>query len=168
MTQSLRVIPSVKPDWQQMLSDSIVSTHELNAHHPTEITSVAQTAFRRLADAGIPLGSQTVLLRGVNDETGTMRNLMKRLVACRIRPYYLHHPDAVKGTAHFQLPVSSGLKIMKSLHGHVSGLCVPHYKIDLPGGGGKVPLVPNYVREHSDSNLLVENYEGKAYSYPSN
>lgn len=140
----------------------------LNIHvnHPSEITGMAQTAFRRLADAGIPLGSQTVLLRGVNDTPETIRELMRRLVACRIRPYYLHHPDAVKGTAHFRPPVSSGLEIVKSLHGHVSGLCVPHYKIDLPGGGGKVPLIPDYIRQYSDTGLIVENYDGKIFSYP--
>ena len=139
----------------------------IHVNHPSEITELAQTAFRRLADAGIPLGSQTVLLGGVNDEVETMRDLVKRLVACRIRPYYLHHPDAVKGTAHFRPPVSSGLEILKSLHGHVSGLCVPHYKIDLPGGGGKVPLVPNYIRRRSDSSLIIENFDGHCFVYPS-
>lgn len=108
---------------------------------------------------------RVVLLHGVNDSPETMRTLMTRLAACRIRPYYLHHPDAVKGTAHFRPPVSTGLAILKSLHGHVSGLCIPQYMIDLPGGGGKVPLLPNYVRQQSDSTLDVENFEGEIYTY---
>jgi len=139
----------------------------IHVNHPTEITGMAKSAFQILADAGIPLGSQTVLLKGVNDTPETMRELMTRLVACRVRPYYLHHPDAVAGTAHFRVPVSSGLAILKSLHGHISGLCVPHYKIDLPGGGGKVPLVPNYIQQQSHATLNVENFEGKIFPYPS-
>jgi len=139
----------------------------IHINHPVELTEIAKNAFRRLADAGIPLGSQTVLLRGVNDTPEIMRELMTRLVACRIRPYYLHHPDAVSGTAHFRPSVSAGLAILKSLHGHVSGPCVPHYKIDLPGGGGKVPLVPNYIRRRSDSSLIIENFEGHCFAYPS-
>ncbi len=138
----------------------------LHFNHPQEITPAAAAACSRLADAGIPLGSQSVLLKGVNDRAATMRALMRRLVAVRVRPYALHHPDPVAGTAHFRVALTRGLQIMQALQGHISGLCVPHYMVDLPGGGGKVPLLPDYWRRQGGRVVEVMNYEGQRFRYP--
>jgi lysine 2,3-aminomutase len=152
------------------LSDLLSRFHPLfiNIHfnHPDEITDEAAHACALLAGAGIPLGSQTVLLKGVNDDPDVMQNLMKKLLTVRIRPYYLHHPDVVRGTSHFRNDMKKGMEVMKSLHGRLSGMCLPHYMIDLPGGGGKVPLLPEYVRSWSESKISVENYKGEIFSYP--
>jgi lysine 2,3-aminomutase len=140
----------------------------LNTHvnHPDEITPEMEKACAMLADAGIPLGCQTVLLRGVNDDPVTMAALMKRLVRIRVRPYYLHHPDPVAGTAHFRPSLETGLAVMKALRGNLSGLCVPQYMIDLPGGNGKVPLLPEYLKSISGNIARVENYQGRICAYP--
>ena len=140
----------------------------INTHfnHPREITLEAGLACRRLVDAGIPLGCQTVLLKGVNDDIVIMKELMQKLLTIRVRPYYLFQADLAKGTSHFWTPLSQGLKIMSGLQGHTSGLCVPHFAIDLPGGGGKVPLLPKYVMEENEDGLLLKNYLGKEYRYP--
>jgi len=130
-----------------------VNTH---FNHPDEITNEAALACTVLADAGVPLGCQTVLLKGVNDNPSVMQTLMKKLLTIRVRPYYIHHPDVVRGTSHFRTTIKEGLGIMKSLHGHNSDLCVPQYMIDLPGGGGKVPLLPEYIREVSDDKLKIK------------
>lgn len=140
----------------------------INTHfnHPDEITNEAAQSCAVLADAGIPLGSQTVLLKGVNDNPFVMRTLMNKLLTVRVRPYYIHHPDVVRGTSHFRVTVKEGLNIMKSLHGHASGLCVPQYMIDLPGGGGKLPLLPEYVKSVSEGKILFENYRGELFVCP--
>ncbi|MGQ9507856.1 MAG: KamA family radical SAM protein [Thermodesulfobacteriota bacterium] len=119
----------------------------INTHfnHPQEITQESSEACAILSDAGIPLGNQTVLLRGVNDEPQVMKELMKKLLTLRIRPYYLHHMDLVKGTSHFRTSINQGLKIMKHLIGNISGMGIPYYVIDLPGGKGKVPLLPHQL-----------------------
>lgn len=140
-----------------------VNTH---FNHPREITPEARRACARLADAGIPLGNQSVLLKGVNDDPRIMRALCHALLRHRVRPYYLHHPDLVRGTAHFRPAVREGLSIMAALQGHTSGLCLPHYVIDVPGGGGKVPLLPDYVHGIEDGKLQVKTYEGKWVEYP--
>ena len=114
-----------------------VNTH---FNHPVEVTELASGACARLADAGIPLGCQTVLLKGVNDDVGIMADLLRRLLAIRVHPYYIHHADAVQGTAHFRTPVQTGLNIMKGLRSQGPSLLIPAYVVDLPGGGGKVPL----------------------------
>ncbi|MDJ0883776.1 MAG: KamA family radical SAM protein [Desulfobacterales bacterium] len=137
----------------------------LHFNHAEEITPAAAAACSRLADAGIPLGSQSVLLKGVNNRVATMRALMRRLAAVRVRPYALHHPDPVAGTTHFRVPLAQGLQIMRSLRGHISGLCVPHYMADLPAGGGKVPLLPDYWRRQG-GHVEVMNYEGRLFQYP--
>ena len=157
----------------QRITENLVSVLKkyrplyINTHfnHPDELTDVAVDACAKLADAGIPLGCQTVLLKGVNDSTETMQLLMKKLVKHRIRPYYLHHPDQIKGTSHFRMPVKKGLDIMTGLRGFNSGLCIPQYMIDLPGGGGKIPLLPDYVWQVNDDMMTVINYEGKMYTY---
>lgn len=139
----------------------------INTHfnHPAEITEEAAAACTMLADAGIPLGNQAVLLKGVNDNPDTMKELMTKLIRLRVKPYYIHQADAVKGTCHFRTPVSTGLEIMKSLRGHISGICVPQYVIDLPGGGGKIPLLPEYIKQMGENELVVENFEGKTFKY---
>ncbi|ABW68317.1 KamA family radical SAM protein [Desulfosudis oleivorans] len=138
----------------------------VHVNHPREITAPAEAACARLADAGIPLGSQTVLLAGINDDAITMEALMRALLRIRVRPYYLHHPDVVKGTGHFRPPINRGLSVMRSLVGRVPGMAVPRYVIDLPGGGGKVPLLPDYVVSSETGHLVVKNYQGKVFVYP--
>lgn len=128
----------------------------LNTHfnHPRELTSQAAEACRRLADAGLPLGNQTVLLRGVNDNPAVMQQLVKGLLKMRVRPYYLHHMDLAAGTGHFRTRIETGLDIVAALRGPVSGLAVPHYVIDAPGGKGKIPLLPEYLLQLGEKAVL--------------
>ncbi len=140
-----------------------VNTH---FNHPSEVTPEAAKACTRLADAGIPLGCQTVLLEKVNDNARTMVQLMQRLIAIRVRPYYLFQADLAEGTAHFWTPLHKGIEIMEALQGYASGLCVPRLMIDLPGGGGKIPITPDYVLKGTANELLVRNYRGETYVYP--
>ncbi|MDH3360182.1 MAG: KamA family radical SAM protein [Desulfobulbaceae bacterium] len=139
----------------------------INTHfnHPAEITPEATRAATRLANAGIPLGCQTVLLRGVNDNPATMRELMHKLLQIRIKPYYLFQADMSRGTNHLRTPVATGIEIMKSLIGHTSGLATPTFAVDLPGGGGKVPLSPEYIQNSSGNQLNLHNYQGHPYTY---
>jgi lysine 2,3-aminomutase len=134
--------------------------------HPRELTPEVTRAVNRLTNAGIPLANQTVLLAGINDDPATMRALMDGLVRLRIRPYYLHQCDAVTGSSHFRTPVDRGLEIIRSLHGFTTGYAVPTYMIDAPGGGGKVPIMPEYVVGRENGNLLLRNYRGEIYRYP--
>jgi lysine 2,3-aminomutase len=138
----------------------------IHFNHPEEITPEAALACSRLADAGIPLGCQTVLLRGVNDSAPVMKRLMQRLLAIRVRPYYLYQADLTRGTSHFRTNVAEGLAIMESLRGYTSGLCVPQFIIDSPGGGGKVPILPNYVVRETEDGLILRNYENRCFTYP--
>jgi len=135
-------------------------------NHPDEITPTAAQACGLLADAGIPLGCQSVLLKGVNDDAATMLDLTRALLSIRVKPYYLHHPDPVTGTEHFRVPLRVGLDIMCTLRGHISGPGVPQYMLDLPGGGGKIPLLPQYIQEETEKLLIVKNFEGELYEYP--
>ncbi len=139
----------------------------LNTHfnHPRELTPQATEACGRLVDAGIVLGNQTVLLRGVNDQPEIISELFRGLLKMRVRPYYLHQMDLTRGTGHFRTSVKDGLKIMYSLRGPVSGLASPHYVIDLPGGKGKVPLLPQYVKRQGDI-LLIRTADGSEVEYP--
>lgn len=138
----------------------------INTHfnHPAEITPLSTRACDLLADAGIPLGNQTVLLRGVNDSVETMRSLQTGLLSLRVRPYYIHQMDLVRGTAHFRTSVATGLEIIRGLRGHVSGLAVPQYVIDLPDGKGKVPILPEDVERLGDL-LILRTYQGERVSY---
>ena len=138
----------------------------INTHfnHPDEITPEATLACVRLADAGIPLGCQTVLLKGVNDDARIIRKLMRKLLTVRVRPYYLFQADQAKGTAHFWTPLQKGLDIVSKLQGHTTGLCVPHFAVDLPGGGGKVNLVPSAITER-EGKTFIRNYLGKEYEW---
>ena len=134
--------------------------------HPGEITPEVSQACGRLADAGIPLGSQTVLLAGINDKVETMTRLMHGLLKIRVKPYYLYQCDPIYGSSHFRTPVDVGLEIIRGLRGFTTGYAVPTYVIDAPGGGGKIPLVPDYVAGRDGADLLLQNYEGGAFRYP--
>jgi len=133
--------------------------------HPDEITPEVSFACNRLADAGLPLGSQTVLLKGINDEVEIYKKLAQRLLKIRVRPYYLYQCDPIPGSAHFRTPVSKGLEIIKGLRGFTSGYAIPHFVIDAPGGGGKIPLLPDYVAERNEEGYVLQNYEGKHFLY---
>jgi lysine 2,3-aminomutase len=139
----------------------------INAHfnHPSEITPQSAEACAKLADAGIPLGNQTVLLKGVNDDPEVMKKLMQKLLTIRVRPYYIHQTDLVKGTGHFRTPIDQGLKIMAGLRGHTSGIATPYFVIDLPGGKGKVPILPDDVKRQGQT-FFLRNYLGEAVEYP--
>ena len=139
----------------------------INTHfnHPAELTPAAVAGLGRLADAGIPLGCQTVLLRGVNDDVAVMKQLMQKLLAARVRPYYIFMCDNVAGVEHFKTNVMKGLEIVRGLRGWTSGLAVPHFVIDAPGGGGKVPLLPEYVERITEDEVVMRNYEGDRYVY---
>ena len=138
----------------------------LHFTHPAECTPETHTACTRLADAGIPLGSQTVLLRGINDDVETMRQLVHRLLLMRVRPYYLYQCDPISGSAHFRTPVEKGLEIIAGLRGHTTGYAVPTFVIDAPGGGGKIPLQPQYVVGREGDDVLLRNFEGGLFRYP--
>lgn len=133
--------------------------------HPDELTPEVTEATARLADAGIPLGSQTVLLKGVNDDISIIKPLMHGLLKRRVRPYYLYQCDPITGSAHFRTPVSKGLEIIEGLRGFTTGYAVPQFVIDAPGGGGKIPLLPNYVVGRDGDDLILRNFEGVHYRY---
>lgn len=134
--------------------------------HPDELTPETQAACKKLADAGIPLGSQTVLLAGINDNVDTMKQLYHGLLKIRVRPYYLYQCDPIVGSAHFRTPVRKGIEIIEGLRGHTSGYAIPNYVIDGPGGAGKIPLLPEYVVGYEGNDLLLRNYEGQICRYP--
>src|SRR5579862_1140159 len=135
----------------------------LHANHPRELSKKARAACARLIDAGIPMLAQTVLLRGVNDDAQTLAALMRVLVECRIKPYYLHHADLAPGTAHLRTTIAEGQELMRTLHGRTSGLCQPAYVLDIPGGYGKSPIGPNYL---SADGLMVQDFMGRNHGYP--
>jgi lysine 2,3-aminomutase len=138
----------------------------LHFMHPDELTPEVAQACARLADAGIPLGSQTVLAHEINDDEQTMRRLMHGLLRNRVRPYYIYQCDPIPGSRHFRTPVETGLRIIESLRGHTTGYAVPSFVIDAPGGGGKVPLMPDYVAGRDGDEVLLRNYAGRVYRYP--
>lgn len=139
----------------------------INTHfnHPREMTRSSRNALANLADAGIPLGNQSVLLAGINDCPRIMKSLVHKLVYNRVRPYYIYQCDLSEGLAHFRTPVGKGIEIMESLIGHTSGFCVPTYVIDAPGGGGKIPVMPNYLISWSTNKVVLRNYEGVITTY---
>jgi lysine 2,3-aminomutase len=139
----------------------------INTHfnHPDELTPAAVRALGMLADAGIPLGCQTVLLKDVNDDPAVMKRLMQKLLVARVRPYYIYMCDQVAGAEHFRTTVEKGLEIIKALRGWTSGLAVPHFVIDAPGGGGKIPLLPEYVESINDDEVVLRNYAGQRFTY---
>ena len=138
----------------------------IHSNHPRELTTEVRAAVGRLADAGIPLGNQSVLLRDVNDDPMVMKALVQKLLMCRVRPYYIYQCDLIAGSAHLRASVHRGLQIMESLRGHTTGYAVPQYVIDAPGGGGKVPIMPDYVLSKNSERILIRNFEGKVFEYP--
>jgi lysine 2,3-aminomutase len=138
----------------------------IHVNHPRELTVEAREGLARLADAGIPLGNQSVLLSGVNDDVETMRALVQKLLMCRVKPYYLYQCDLISGSAHLRASVRKGLEVMDGLRGHTTGYAVPQYVIDAPGGGGKVPVNPDYVLSRNTDRVVIRNFEGKVFEYP--
>jgi lysine 2,3-aminomutase len=164
-------VPCILPQRiTQELCDMLKKYHPLyiNTHfnHPRELTPESKKACEMLANAGIPIGNQTVLLKGVNDDPETMKKLVQGLLKMRVRPYYIYQADITKGTDHFRTRVEKGLEIIKALRGFTSGLAVPHFVIDSPGGGGKIPLLPHYIQEINDKEVIMRNYRGDVYRYP--
>ena len=137
----------------------------IHFNHPKEITKRCKIACDMLAEAGIPLGSQSVLLKGINDRPYIMKKLVHELLQIRVRPYYIYQCDPVRGTQHFRTPVAAGINIMEKLRGHTSGYAVPTYVIDGPGGGGKIPVGPNYILSQAKGKYVLRNYKGKIYTY---
>lgn len=164
-------IPVVLP---QRITDSLVSILRkyhplflsLHFSHPDEITDECAKACNKLADNGFPLGSQTVLLKGINDNVPVMKELMHKLLKVRVRPYYLYQCDLIPGSGHFRTTVRKGIEIIKGLRGFTSGYAIPTFVVDAPGGGGKIPLLPNYVVEHNDQKIVLRNYKGVLCEYP--
>ena len=138
----------------------------LHFTHPDEITPEVSEACGRLADAGIPLGSQTVLLKDVNDDIATMKQLVHGLLRIRVKPYYLYQCDPITGSGHFRTPVSKGVELIRGLRGHTTGYAVPTFVVDAPNGGGKTPISPDYVAGHENGDLLLRSYDGGLYRYP--
>ncbi len=133
---------------------------------PTRADSRGKQALERLANAGIPLGNQSVLLAGVNDDIETMKTLVHKLLMCRVRPYYIYQCDLINGSSHLRTSVAKGIEIIEGLRGHTTGYAVPQFVIDAPGGGGKVPINPGYVLYHDNEKIVIRNYEGKIFEYP--
>ncbi len=166
-TKMPAVLPQrITPELCRMLRKHHPLWMSIHFLHPDECTPESYQACTRLADAGIPLGSQTVLLAGVNDNVETMKSLVHRLLIMRVRPYYLYQCDPITGSAHFRTPVSKGLEIIEGLRGHTTGYAIPNYVIDAPGGGGKIPLQPNYVVGREGNDILLRNFRGEVYRYP--
>jgi len=161
------VLPQrITPQLVRMLRKYHPLWMSLHFTHPWECTAEAYQACARLADAGVPLGSQTVLLKNINDQVDTMKELVHHLLRMRVRPYYLYQCDPISGSGHFRTTVEKGLEVMRGLRGFTSGYGVPTYVIDAPGGGGKIPLMPDYTMGYSDGFLWLRNYEDKTFCYP--
>jgi len=137
----------------------------IHFNHPKEITKRCKNACDMLSESGIPLGSQSVLLKGINDRPYIMKRLVHDLLQIRVRPYYIYQCDPVRGTQHFRTPVATGINIIEKLRGHTSGYAVPTYVIDGPGGGGKIPVGPNYILSQAKGKYVLRNYKGKIYTY---
>jgi len=138
----------------------------VHVNHPRELTVEVKEALERLANHGIPLGNQSVLLAGVNDNIDTMKTLVQKLLMCRVRPYYVYQCDLINGSSHLRASVAKGIEIIEGLRGHTTGYGVPQFVIDAPGGGGKVPINPGYVLYHDNEKIVIRNYEGKIFEYP--
>ena len=138
----------------------------VHTNHPRELTTEVREALERLANHGVPMGNQSVLLRGVNDDADVMKTLVHKLLRCRVRPYYLYQCDLIQGSSHLRAPVAKGIEIIEALRGHTTGYAVPQFVIDAPGGGGKVPINPDYVVEQDETKTVIRNYEGKTFRYP--
>lgn len=138
----------------------------IHTNHPKELTSEVRDGLGRLADAGIVMGNQAVLLDKVNDSVEVQKELVQKLLMCRVRPYYLYQGDLIQGTSHLRTKISKGIKIIEGLRGHTSGYAIPQYVVDGPSGGGKIPLNPQYIVENNEKHTVLRNYEGKEFIYP--
>ena len=138
----------------------------IHSNHPRELTTEVRDALGRLADAGIPLGNQSVLLRNVNDTPEVMKAHVQKLLMCRVKPYYIYQCDLIAGSAHLRASVRRGLEILENLRGHTTGYAVPEYVLDAPGGGGKVPVSPGYILSRNSDRIVIRNYEGEVFEYP--
>jgi len=155
----------ITPELASMFSEFHPLFVNIHFNHPAEITAESARACAILAGAGIPLGSQTVLLKDVNDSEAVLAELFQKLLCMRVRPYYLMQMDLTRGAAHFRTPIGTGLRILRKLRNRISGLAIPHFVVDLPGGRGKIPLLPNSIRKIEDGHMLVENYLGELCLY---
>ena len=156
----------ITPELCAMLKEFHPLFMSVHVNHPKELTEEVRGALGRLADAGIPLGNQSVLLRGVNDDAEIMKVLVQKLLRCRVRPYYLYQCDLIQGSSHLRTSVSKGLEIIEKLRGHTSGYAIPQYVIDGPGGGGKIPINPDYVVARLPDRIVLRNYKGDIFEYP--
>jgi len=156
----------ITPELCSMLKQFHPLFISVHSNHPSELTTEVRDALGRLADAGIPLGNQSVLLKHVNDDVEVMKAQVQKLLMCRVKPYYVYQCDLISGSAHLRTSVRKGLEIMKSLRGHTTGYAVPQYVIDAPGGGGKVPVNPDYILQRNASRVVIRNFEGKVFEYP--
>ena len=156
----------ITPALCQMLQKHHPLWLSIHTNHPRELTTEVRDALALLANHGVPLGNQSVLLRGVNDNADVMKSLVHKLLMCRVRPYYLYQCDLIQGSSHLRTSVADGIDIIEQLRGHTTGYAIPQFVIDAPGGGGKVPLNPDYVLVRDEQRVVIRNYEGKTFEYP--
>jgi len=156
----------ITPELCNMLKQFHPFFLSIHTNHPDELTSEVRDALGRLADAGIVMGNQSVLLKGINDTVEIQKELVQKLLMCRVRPYYLYQGDLIQGTAHLRTSMAEGIGIIEGLRGHTSGYAIPQFVVDGPGGGGKIPLNPQYIVEQNDERTVLRNYEGKEFIYP--
>lgn len=156
----------ITPEFCNMLKKFHPLFISIHTNHPKELTSEVRDALGRLADAGVVMGNQSVLLDKVNDSVEVQKELVQKLLMCRVRPYYLYQGDLIQGTAHLRTSIAKGIEIIEGLRGHTSGYAIPQYVVDAPGGGGKIPVNPQYVVESNEKETVLRNYEGRTFSYP--
>ncbi len=156
----------ITPELCQMLQKYHPLFLSIHANHPRELTTEVKEGLERLANHGVPMGNQSVFLRGVNDDLDTMKTLVHKLIMCRVRPYYLYQMDLIQGSSHLRAPVAKGVEIIEGLRGHTTGYAVPQFVIDAPGGGGKVPVNPDYVLQKNEERVVIRNFEGRTFEYP--
>ncbi|MCE9588645.1 MAG: KamA family radical SAM protein [Verrucomicrobia bacterium] len=156
----------ITPELCRMLQKHHPLWMSIHTNHPRELTTEVRDALAMLANHGVPLGNQSVLLAGVNDSLPVMKSLIHKLLRCRVRPYYLYQCDLIQGSSHLRAPVRKGIEIIEGLRGHTTGYAVPQFVIDAPGGGGKVPINPGYVFFHDREKVVFRNFEGKVFEYP--
>jgi lysine 2,3-aminomutase len=156
----------ITPELCNMLKKHHPLFISIHTNHPRELTSEVRDALARLADAGIPLGNQSVLLRGVNDSVEIQKALVHKLLMCRVRPYYLYQCDLITGSSHLRTSVAEGVAVIEGLRGHTTGYAIPQFVIDGPGGGGKIPINPNYLVDTATGRVTLRNFEGEIFDYP--
>lgn len=156
----------ITPELCRMLQRYHPLFMSVHVNHPRELTSEVKEALERLANHGVPLGNQSVFLRGVNDTVEIMKTLVHKLLMCRVKPYYLYQLDLIEGSSHLQASVAKGIEVIEGLRGHTTGYAIPQFVIDAPGGGGKVPVNPDYVLQQNGERVVIRNFEGRTFEYP--